>query len=86
MTEPPVAPDDTPTRRGFLVVAATKNAMGWSQCQFCKGYATWPYPNNPAWAHAGDCPIGSLEADVSRLQQENALLKRSLAMLCQQAD
>jgi hypothetical protein len=64
MTEPPVAPDDTPTRfPSEQVIEIDEDGKV-------------HYPDE----------LTELRAEVSRLQQENALFRRSLEMLPKQMD
>jgi hypothetical protein len=76
----PVAPDDTPTRL-HQVRETTKMMDKDVRLQQMRLDPPGGDHQQPC-----DCNICFLWADVSRLQQENALLKRSLAMLCRQAD
>jgi hypothetical protein len=70
---PPVAPDDTPTRLQQLHKVISEN------CGAIAGDGSLATPCRNVIYEA-------VCADVSRLQQENALLKRSLSMLTKQLE
>jgi hypothetical protein len=126
MSEPPVAPDDTPTRLQRLLFEAGDDEVG-PACSrvevpptlvmdpafrepYVQGYrhALWdarmaekaevsrlreemaPLYNTEQWLRWCDIRVleraEAAEAEVSRLQQENALFRRSLEMLTKQLD
>ncbi len=89
--DPPVAPDDTPTR---LPLSARWQELFWAlpPGELRHKLRTLEIDTGAEVSRLREAlqlkndALQTSWADVSRLQQENALLKRSLAMLCQQAD
>jgi hypothetical protein len=89
-----VAPDDTPTRLltmnldEALAMAETIEELRAEVSRLREEMA--PLYNTEQWLRWCDIRVleraEAAEADVSRLQQENALLKRSLSMLTKQLE
>jgi chromosome segregation ATPase len=93
----PVAPDDTPTLEEIILgqrdryEGPTKKAIDWllAEVSRLREAQAKKQAESDYWRgkfNFADGALATAEADVSRLQQENALLRRSLEMLTKQLD